>query len=229
MTGWTEEYQFYPWPWACIEVEGLDGTTIRIRGLPLSARSEFQGRLQVLLKIIAELKAPAFPQNLFDDDPKFRASFCRCLELFLIPFDNISVDLGWMLLFGNGDAARGPLAEMEFPSRPDDESPPEPQDEKDDIAAASRLLTSLWTHTGDLKKAIALANDRDIPGRELLNVLKAKNESDRQSTVTPKQKEATANMAALKADKVRGNQAMPATPHSSQPSSPSPGSPAAPH
>ncbi|MEM9770951.1 MAG: hypothetical protein AAF889_05030 [Cyanobacteria bacterium P01_D01_bin.73] len=201
-----DEYQFYPWA-ACIEFQGSDGRLVQIRGLPLAARSEFQWRFQVLLQVVGELEVPVLPQDLYDQNAKFHANFDRCLELFLIPLDNVSFDQGWFLLFGDGEQERGPLSRLEFPEEPTPEGSPEGAQVDETISTPSHLLSALWSHTGSLNEAIALSKSQDIPGRRLIEVLKAKNGAERRAAMTPKERQVQDDMAALLADKKnRANQ-----------------------
>ena len=169
----SDRYLFFPW--SCLEIEGSDGNLIRVGGLPLLARCEFQWRLDVLLEIVQSVDSGTKPHELFDKNPKFKSNMLRCLELFRIPPNNISFYQAWVLLFGDGNE-RGMLVQLEFPEK--EKPDPEPGDgvEFDEhISPEARLMASLWSHTGDPEKAIALAQSYDIPGEQLLDVLSARN------------------------------------------------------
>ena len=165
---------------AIVEFEGSDGALIRVGRLPLLARFEFRWRLNELLTIFQSVNESTSWDGLFSENSGFKIHCERCLELYEIPVSKISIDRLCWLLISAGEDRRGRLVELEFPDVPEKKDGGKKKKDSgpifdDDIRADARVLASVWTHTGNLKEAIALASERDIPGDLLLEVLAAKN------------------------------------------------------
>lgn len=154
-----------------LQFADLQGQYVTIRGLPLVARLEFRAHHDRLVSLIGQADPSATLASLYDQDPEIRHLVNTCLQFFGIAPDRLSISMVQELLLARPDPEGGLrpgwLIELEFPA------PPPGEAATGEPPTDAEILSALWSHVGDLPKAIELANDGRVPGRLLLDTLSA--------------------------------------------------------
>ncbi len=168
------------------EFEDITGTIRTFGGCSLTNREELRERINVLKKILEEADKDSTLQEIYDDNKYFRFNCHRCLELCGISLNWVDFNMMSQLLFPHqiGEHLRqGILINLNFPPS---------KDKKGGKGATyEEILAALWNHTGDLQKALEIANS--LPAEQLLNVVQARadqlKQSDPQNREKAQQKE----------------------------------------
>ncbi len=156
-----------------LEFADLQGQYVSIRGLPLLSRLEFKARHDRLMALIAAAPPNETFHQVYDSSPEIRHQITTCLDLFGIGGDRVSAEMAQQLLIARPDPETGGyrpgwLIELEFPSRPATDTAPAELPPTD-----AEVLSAVWSHTGDLGKALDVASDPRLPGRQLIDTLAA--------------------------------------------------------
>jgi hypothetical protein len=156
-----------------LQFADVHGQFVIVRGLPLLARFEFRALHDRLVSLIGAASPDSTFQALYDQSPEIRHLVATCLKLFHIEADRLSIDMVQQLLIARRDEdgryRAGWLVELEFPPPPADQPMSSEEPPTD-----AEILAALWSHTGDLSKAIELGSDPRVAGRLLLDTLSAR-------------------------------------------------------
>ncbi len=156
-----------------LEFADLQGQYVTIRGLPLLCRSEFKARHDRLMSLVASANPSSTFHEVYDSTPEIRHQVAACLNLFGVKIDQVNAEMAQQLLIARPDLDAGGyrpgwLIELEFPSRPSTDTAPVELPPTD-----AEVLSAIWSHTGDLSKALDVASDPRLPGRQLIDTLAA--------------------------------------------------------
>jgi hypothetical protein len=142
------------------------GTLRTVYGCSTWGKKEFDDRLRLLQKHLAESEALTIGQ-LYREDEYFRYNCDRCLALNNIEPDWLTESmLVGMLFVSNGQP--GLLIQLNAP----DVQSVAPAGEKG--ATPEDLVAALWAHTQDLEKALAIASNPAYPVKQVVKIMESR-------------------------------------------------------
>ncbi|WP_016949758.1 hypothetical protein [Anabaena sp. PCC 7108] len=151
----------------CIEFQDIAGEYRLIHGCSLKNRDELRSRLSLLQKFLNNSPEQETVRSLYDQNKYFQHLCHQCLALSGISLEWIDFGMMLQMLFPykTGEKYRqGILVELNFSAQSDVKS--------QKGANYEEILAALWSHTGDLQKALEFAGT--LPADQLLNIMQAR-------------------------------------------------------
>ncbi|HEY9639054.1 MAG TPA: hypothetical protein V6C57_01145, partial [Coleofasciculaceae cyanobacterium] len=155
------------------------GTTRIIAGCSLCGREEFFARIRELCdRMNSEAGADETWEQFYERDDRTKFLVKRCLELNGIDPDWVNLSMIDQLLLSRpgeleGMPKQGWLVELNLPRKPAQEGQA--------AASLEQMIAALSSHTQGLIEALELARDPKYPANELVEILEARVEQQKEA------------------------------------------------